>query len=135
MSNYQKEKRIVLDYYEALDSATDDRITQVLEEFTTKNYIWRAFHPFGLQTDVNEISEQCWKPLKHALTSMQRRMDIFFAGSNYIDDNSSVWVCTMGHLIGLFDLPWLGIKPTKKLTMLRYAEFHKIENGKISETA
>ena len=77
MSNYQKEKRIVLDYYEALDSATDDRITQVLEEFTTKNYIWRAFHPFGLQTDVNEISEQCWKPLKHALTSMQRRMDIF----------------------------------------------------------
>ena len=37
MSNYQKEKRIVLDYYEALDSATDDRITQVLEEFTTKN--------------------------------------------------------------------------------------------------
>ena len=41
----------------------------------------------------------------------------------------------MGHLIGLFDFPWLGIKPTKKLTMLRYAEFHKVENGKISETA
>ena len=40
----------------------------------------------------------------------------------------------MGHLIGLFDFPWLGIKPTKKLTMLRYAEFHKIENGKISES-
>ena len=33
MSNYQKEKRIVLDYYEALDSATENRITQVLEEF------------------------------------------------------------------------------------------------------
>ena len=25
MSNYQKEKRIVLDYYEALDSKTDER--------------------------------------------------------------------------------------------------------------
>ena len=35
----------------------------------------------------------------------------------------------------IFDFPWLGIKPTKKLTMLRYAEFHKVENGKISETA
>jgi len=45
MSNYQKEKRIVLDYYEALDSATDDRITQVLEEFTTKKLHMAGFPP------------------------------------------------------------------------------------------
>jgi predicted ester cyclase len=66
---------------------------------------------------------------------MQRRMDVFFAGRNFIDDGASVWVCSMGHLMGLFDEPWLGIKPTGKIIMLRYAEFHKIENGKISETA
>ena len=135
MSGYQKEKRLVLDYYQALDSAKDTRITEVLGNFTSKNYIWRAFHPFGLQTNVNEITELFWKPLKHSLTSMQRRVDVFFAGSNYIDDNNSVWFCSMGHLIGLFDFPWLGIEPTKKLAMLRYAEFHKVENGKISETA
>ena len=53
MSGYQKEKRIILDYYQALDSANDTRITEVLDTFTSKNYLWRAFHPFGLQTDVN----------------------------------------------------------------------------------
>ena len=135
MSGYQSEKRLIIDYYKALDSAPITRITHVLESFTSSNYIWRGFHPFGLQTDINQISEIFWKPFKQALTSMQRREDVFFAGTNFIDNNSSIWVCSMGHLIGLFDFPWLGIKPTKKLTMLRYAEFHKVENGKISETA
>ena len=37
--------------------------------------------------------------------------------------------------MGLFDNPWLGIQPTNKIAMLRYAEFHRIENGKIAETA
>ena len=135
MPGYQSEKRLIIDYYKALDSAPSTRITHVLESFTSSNYIWRGFHPFGLQTDINQISEIFWKPFKQALTSMQRREDVFFAGTNFIDNNSSIWVCSMGHLIGLFDFPWLGIKPTKKLTMLRYAEFHKVENGKISETA
>ena len=135
MSGYQSEKRLIIDYYKALDSAPSSRITHVLESFTSSNYIWRGFHPFGLQTDINQISEIFWKPFKQALTSMQRREDVFFAGTTFIDKNSSIWVCSMGHLIGLFDFPWLGIKPTKKLTMLRYAEFHKVENGKISETA
>ena len=41
----------------------------------------------------------------------------------------------MGHLMGLLDEPWLGIRPTGKVAMLRYAAFHKVENGKITETA
>ena len=83
MLGYQTEKRIILDYYQALDSANDTRITEVLDTFTSKNYLWRAFHPFGLQTDVNEIAGLFWKPLKHSLTSMQRRIDVFFAGIFY----------------------------------------------------
>ena len=41
----------------------------------------------------------------------------------------------MGHFMGLLDTPWLGIPPTGKMTFLRYAEFHRIEDGKIAETA
>ena len=57
------------------------------------------------------------------------------AGLNEMDNFSSVWVVSMGHLMGLFDEPWLGIKPTGKMAMLRYCEFNKVENGKIAETA
>jgi predicted ester cyclase len=41
----------------------------------------------------------------------------------------------MGHLMGLFDRPWLGIPPTGKMAFLRYCEFNKVENGRIVETA
>jgi hypothetical protein len=66
---------------------------------------------------------------------VQRREDIFIAGRNQIDDFKSVWVISMGHLMGLFDALFLGIPPSRKITMLRYAEFNRVENGQIVETA
>ena len=62
-------------------------------------------------------------------------MDIFLAGYNKIFGNEGVWVVSMGHLMSLFDNPWIGIKDTKKIAILRYCEFSKIQNGKITEVA
>ena len=62
-------------------------------------------------------------------------MDIFLAGYNTISGNEGVWVVSMGHLMSLFDNPWIGIKETKKIAILRYCEFSKIQNGKITEVA
>ena len=135
MSGFQYEKNIVREYYAALDAASGPQITETLIAYTAPEYIWRAFHPFHLQTQVTSVSEIFWQPFRRAITHMQRRMDVFFAGSNFIDDGNSVWVCSMGHLMGLFDNPWLGIQPTGKMIMLRYAEFHKVKDGKIAETA
>lgn len=135
MSGNQNIKCVVLDYYKALDSAPVSGITQVLLDHTTTEYTWRGLHPFHLQTDASRVSELFWQPFRTAITHMQRRMDIFFAGDNFVDDGASAWVVSMGHLMGLFDNPWLGIQPTGKLVMLRYAEFHRIEDGKIAETA
>jgi ketosteroid isomerase-like protein len=135
MSNFQNEKRIVRNYYEALDNAPLDETESILTSFTSKDYIWRAYHPFHLQTDAKAVSDIFWKPFLTSFQNMQRRMDVFFAGKNFIDDGETVWVCSMGHLMGLFDNPWLRIQPTNKIAMLRYAEFHRIENGKIAETA
>ena len=41
----------------------------------------------------------------------------------------------MGHFMGLFDQPFIGIPANHKIAMLRYAEFHKVEEGQIKETA
>jgi predicted ester cyclase len=57
------------------------------------------------------------------------------AGQNTIESQGGVWVVSMGHLMGLFDHAWLGIPPTKKIAMLRFCEFNRVENGKITETA
>ncbi|MEM9717474.1 MAG: ester cyclase, partial [Pseudomonadota bacterium] len=46
-----------------------------------------------------------------------------------------VWVVSMGHLMGLFDEEWLGIRPTGKMAFMRYSEFMRVEGGKIVQSA
>jgi hypothetical protein len=91
--SFQAEKQVIREYYDALDNAKGDGITAVLGQYTADNYTWRAFYPFHLQTDSKTVSELFWQPFRGAVTSMQRRMDAFFAGNNFIDDGESVWVC------------------------------------------
>ena len=112
-----------------------DLIEDVSEQFCDDNLIWRGYHPFNLIRGVDTVFNQFWIPLFNSLNQIQRRMDIFLAGYNEIEGYEGVWVASMGHLMGLFDRPWLGIPPTQKLIMLRYCEFNKVSNGKISETA
>ena len=97
--------------------------------------LWRGFHPFGELTGPDAVADQFWAPLRKSLTRLQRRQDIFFAGRNELDGFAGTWVVSMGHLMGLFDRPWLGISPTGKMAFLRYCEFNKVENGRIVETA
>jgi len=133
--NFQQEKSLILDYYKSLDGAQGSDISQVLQNHTSEDYLWRGYHPFNELLGANEVSEVFWRPLRNSFKHMQRRMDIFMAGRNEIDGFKSVWVTSMGHLVGLFDNEWLGIAPTGKMIFLRYCEFNKIEHGKITETA
>ena len=133
MTDFQSEKNLVRKYYAALDQADLGDIADVETRFAGDGYVWRGFHPFGQMTDPRKVAETFWQPLRTSLTQMQRRLDVFFAGTNEIDGHESVWVVSMGHLMGLFDAPWLGVKPTGKLAMLRYSAFHRVEGGKIVE--
>ena len=99
------------------------------------DYLWCGFHPFGELRRPEEVADRFWVPLRKSLTRLQRREDIFFSGYNEIDGFKSIWAVSMGHLVGLFDETWLGIRPTRKMAFLRYCEFHRIEDGRIAETA
>jgi predicted ester cyclase len=134
-NDIQVAKSVVRDFYSHLDSAVPETLDSVMQAHTSENYLWRGYHPFHEQTSASQVSRLFWQPLRHSLKHLQRRQDVFMAGLNEMDNFSSVWVVSMGHLMGLFDEPWLGIKPTGKMAMLRYCEFNKVENGKIAETA
>ena len=131
----QQAKRVVLDYYAALDAASATDVVEVLRKYTVDDYGWRGVHPFHERSGVEAVAETFWAPTKTAFTSIQRRPDVFLAGSSVVADTESVWVCQMGHLLGLFDQPWLDIPPTGKMCFLRYAEFHRVVGGQIAETA
>ncbi|MCP9482511.1 ester cyclase [Shimia sp. CNT1-13L.2] len=135
MSDTQKEKSLVRAFYAALDGAEVADIPAVVAQYCDSTLIWRGFHPFNEMAGPEAVATQFWQPLRQSLTRMQRRMDIFMAGQNMYADPGGVWVVSMGHLMGLFDADWLGIRATRKMAFLRYCAFHRVEGDMIKETA
>ena len=133
MPDFQSQKAVVRAYYDAMDAAAADETTQVLAQYHDPDLKWHGFHPFNDLVGPEAVAKTFWRPLKTSLTSMQRRLDLFMAGANDIDGGASIWVGSMGHLMGLFDKPWLGIRPTGKIAMLRYAAFHRVKGDKIHD--
>jgi ketosteroid isomerase-like protein len=135
MTDFQAEKDIVRAHHAALAAAGPADMADALARHCADDWHWRGMCPFDELTGPEAVAAAFWAPLSTALTGLQRREDIFFAGLNEIDGFAGRWVVSMGHLMGLFDAPWLGIRPTRKLVMLRYAEFHHVRDGRIVETA
>ncbi|MBY6068451.1 ester cyclase [Leisingera aquaemixtae] len=135
MTDFSVEKQVIRNLYTDLDRSKAGQAGEVLARYYASNHIWRGYHPFHEQQGAEAVADVFWTPLRGSLKNMQRREDIFMAGANAMDGFASVWVVSMGHLMGLFDAPWLGIAPTGKMAFLRYCEFNKVEDGKVTETA
>ncbi|MEG1087745.1 MAG: ester cyclase [Cetobacterium sp.] len=132
MSKYQTSKKIVREYFAAMENATPETVEEVLKQYTTENYLWRGVYPFREQEGAVATAETFWKPLMTSVKHLQRRQDVFIAGTNEVAGEE--WVMSMGHFMGLFYEEYLGIRPTGKMINLRYAEFSCIEDGKIVKT-
>ena len=135
MGIFQSEKQIVRAFMAAFDSADVAFLGDVFTTHCSTDYRWRGMHPFYELTASDVVVEKFWRPLRNSIRHIQRREDIFFAGKNIYHDPDQVWTCSMGHFAGLFDQAWLGIPATRKMAFLPYAEFHRIEGGKIAESA
>ena len=134
MRDFQSEKQIVRAFHaEITNLGTDPQ--RVFEAYCATDLDWRGFAPFGQGVGFEGPAFEFWDGLRQALTPLQHREDVFFSGLNEIDGFNTPWVVSMGHLMGLFDQPWLGIQPTNKMAFLRYATFHCVVDGKIVATA
>ncbi|CAN5773718.1 nuclear transport factor 2 family protein [soil metagenome] len=135
----QAAKGLVLDFFDALDRADDHDVAGVLGTYATSDHRWRGVHPFGEVVGAHAAADRFWLPLRRAFAPLQRRPDVFLAGrsSPTVErgEPGAVWVCQMGHLIGLFDQSWLDIPPTRRMCCLRYVEFHRVTGGQIAESA
>ncbi|MEO1288146.1 MAG: nuclear transport factor 2 family protein [Chloroflexota bacterium] len=131
-SNYQASKQLILNYFDEMESASPETLGQVVKKYVADDYKWRGVYPFRQIDDVDTVIAQFWQPLWNTLRHIQRRQDIFIAGTNEISGEQ--WVMSMGNFMGLFDADWLSIRHTRQMAMLRYAEFNCVVDGKIKET-
>lgn len=132
MGAFKEKKQLVLKYFTEMENAAPEKIKDVMKSYMSNEYNFKGVYPFREQIGVDNAADVFFIPLKKALSSMQRRQDIFIGGINEID--GSTWVMSMGHFMGLFDHDWLGIPHTRKMISLRYAEFNCVEGDKIIKT-
>ncbi len=132
MGKYSAAKQLVLEYQKAMEQADSMQVEQVLAKFMASDYDFKSSYPNRNLKGITETAAKFWSPLKSALTDMQRRMDIFIAGTNEFNDE--IWVLSMGHFMGLFDREFLNMRPTNKMISLRYNEFSCVKDGKIIKT-
>ena len=129
----QHAKAVVRRHLAAIDGAPTRALADVIAAGAGDDYRWRGVHPFDELEGAEAVASGFWAPLREAFSPVQRRPDVFLAGKNTVGDG--VWVCEMGHLLGLFDRPWLAIPPTGRMCFLRYAQFHRVEGDLIAESA
>lgn len=129
MTDYQDNKALIQAYYADLESATPETVTDIIAKYTTDDYQWYGVYPFNEQRGAEAVADAFWKPFLKAWSPVQRRQDVFMAGTSEIDGTQ--WVTSMGHFMGLLDGEWLGIPATRKMVFLRYADFNCIKDGKI----
>lgn len=135
MSELQAVKSVVRGFLGAVDRAKPHEVAAAIRRFTAQNYRWRGVHPFNELHDAEDVAETFWMPFKRAFSAVQRRESVFMAGRNSDEHVGGEWVCSMGHFMGLLDKDWLGIPATHKMAFLPYAEFHRVNAGRIGETA
>ena len=129
MKSYQDQKSLILSFYDELEAANEDSVGNVISQFTNPDFQWYGVYPFNEQNGGDAVAEVFWSPFLSAWSNVQRRQDVFLAGTSEIDNTD--WVISMGHFMGLLDGNRLGFPASRKITFLRYADFNCIKDGKI----
>ena len=135
MDQIANAKQVVRAHNKAFDAALLDGKAPEEVSRLSPDFFWRGMYPFYEKNGMDAVWKDFWAPLSHSFRRLQRREDIFFAGVNDVDDQTSTWTCSMGHLVGLVDEDWLGIPKTNRMAHLRYAEFMRVDRNQIVESA
>ena len=109
---------------------TEDGLSNAVHQFFNNEAKINVVAPINEITGGKGLLKKIFSPMLSAFPNLYRRTDIIFAGIS----NNQEWVTGSGHYVGTFAKDWMGIPANKKLTYLRYGEFHRMQNGQAIET-
>ncbi|WP_394689174.1 ester cyclase [Hoeflea sp.] len=110
-----------------LAEAPSATLPGVMSELCASDVEWRAAHPINEMHGVEAVRESIWAPLKQALPDLERRDQMFVAGTY----QGRTFIAAVGNYCGTFRSDWLGIPSNGQTMYLRYGEVYQIADGKI----
>ncbi|MBO6957287.1 MAG: ester cyclase, partial [Rhizobiales bacterium] len=112
--------------------APESVLTDLVHEHLAPDCNWELSHPINRLVGPDAVLDGFLRPLRNALTRVQRRDEIFIGGDNRREEGGQ-WVASVTHYLGNFDAPFLGIEPSHHLMFLRAGEFYRIDDGLITK--
>jgi predicted ester cyclase len=122
-------KSVIAPLRAAAATATAGGLRRALGEVMAPDAQLSLCHPFGELKGPDALFGTCYAPLLAAMPDLERRDMIVMAGTT---PEGQDWVGCMGTYMGTFSAPFLGIRPTGQLAHMRYHEFFRIEDSRIT---
>lgn len=119
-------------FLNTLIRAPESVLDELAHEHLASDCVWDVSHPINRLVGPDAVLDGFIRPLRKALTRVQRRDEIFIGGDNRREEGGQ-WVASVTHYLGNFDSPFLGIAPSHHLMLARSGEFYRIDNGMITK--
>lgn len=87
-------------------------------------------HPLGDMIGPQAFYDRAYAPLFAAIPDLERRDQIVVAGDT---PEGAHWLGAAGYYTGCFRRPWMDIPPTGHMAHLRFHEFYRFEEGRVTE--
>jgi len=123
-------KALLSDYRSATECFEPTKVLNVLKILFTDDAEVKLFHPVGTVKGSAGLMEAALSPLHAAMPDLERRDMIVVAATT---PEGQDWIGCMGNYLGTFTSPFLDIPPSGHLAHMRYHEFFKVEDNKITE--
>ena len=104
-------------------------VGELITKLFAKDAVVNLCYPFET-IDCDTLINQPLQQLYSAAPDLERRNTIVIEGT---DSNGEVWVGCCGYFTGSFVQPFLDIQPTGRQFSLRFHEFYKVTDNKVTE--
>ena len=109
---------------------TEISVRKELEKIVENDALIQIGYPINDTTGPDNFYNMSYQKLHHAFPDLERRDYIVISGTT---EKNHDWVGTCGIYCGTFMNPFLEIPATGHLAHMRYHEFYKFEENKVTE--
>jgi len=130
LDRHTKNKELISALRMAMYDFSESSVRKVLDRLFISETVLRLCYPLGEKVGVDNFYMDVFAPLLWALPDLERRDTIVMAGPT---QEGTDWVGCCGYYTGTFSKAWLDIPPTGHQVAMRFHEFYRFEDDRVTE--
>ncbi|TCD15104.1 ester cyclase [Oricola cellulosilytica] len=130
MDRHTRNKSLIAPVRAAMYDFSEEGVRSALNAIVAPDAEIRLAHPLGEMSGPDALYDGVYAPLNRAIPDLERRDTIVMAGPT---PEGVDWVGCGGYYAGTFLRPWMDIPPTGHQMAMRFHEFYRLADGKVTE--